>query len=127
MFQEWQAAAGRIARPAGGAQATRERQPPQLHIAPVASGHTVRGDNPFEEIGQFVRTTAAIDMEGAAFYRAATGFPGTHSLWVKGVSDFADSEKNDIYHDYASTVSAVYIICFIQEFVTSERFPLECS
>jgi nucleoside phosphorylase len=127
MFQERQATIAGIARPSAGPQAARETQPPKLHIAPIASGHTVRGDNPFEEICIFVRTTVAIDMEAVAFYRTAAEFPGVHSLFVKGVSDYADGEKNDIYHDYASAVSAAYMIRFVQEFVTSERFPLEHS
>lgn len=127
MFQEWQAAVAGIARPLAGPQATREMQPPKLHITPVASGHTVRGDNPFEEICMFVRTAAAIDMEAAAFYRTAAGFPNVRSLFVKGISDYADGEKNDIYHDYASAVSAAYMIRFVQEFVTSKRFPLGYS
>ncbi len=124
MFQEWQAAVASIARPPAGLLAARETQPPKLHIAPVASGHTVRGDNPFEEICLFVRTTAAIDMEAVTFYRTVAGFPGTRSLFVKGVSDYADGEKNDSYHDYASALSAAYMVRFVQEFVTSERFPL---
>ncbi len=124
MFQAWQAAVADIMRPPVGPQVAGEMQPPKLHTAPVASGHTVRGDNPFEEICLFVRTTVAIDMEAVTFYRTAAGFPGVRSLFVKGVSDYADGEKNDSYHDYASAVSAVYIIHFIQEFVTSERFPL---
>jgi nucleoside phosphorylase len=106
MFQEWQAAVASIARPLIGSQAARETQPSKLYIAPVASGHTVRGDNPFEEICLLVRTTAALDMEAVTFYRTIAEFPGVHSVFVKGVSDYADGEKNDSYHDYASAVSA---------------------
>jgi nucleoside phosphorylase len=119
MFQEWQAAVAGIVRSAAS-----ETQLPKLHIAPVASGHTVRGDNPFEEICLFVRTTAAIDMEAVTFYRTVAGFPNVRSLFVNGVSDFADGEKNDSYHDYASAASAAYMARFIQEFATSDRFPL---
>ncbi|MHB8598582.1 MAG: 5'-methylthioadenosine/S-adenosylhomocysteine nucleosidase family protein [Ktedonobacteraceae bacterium] len=121
MFQEWQSVVAGIARPAALRQTVRETQAPKLHIAPVASGHTVRGDNPFEEICLFVRTTAAIDMEAVTFYRTSAGFPNIRSLFAKGVSDYADGEKNDSYHDYASAISTAYMVSFIQEFVTSER------
>jgi nucleoside phosphorylase len=121
MFQEWQAAVGSIARPLVGPQGVREMQPSKLYIAPVASGHTVRGDNPFEEICLLVRTTAALDMEAVTFYRTLAGFPGVRSVFVKGVSDYADGEKNDSYHDYASAISAAYILSFVKEYLTSDR------
>jgi nucleoside phosphorylase len=121
MFQEWQAAVASIARPLVGPQAARETHMSKLYIAPVASGHTVRGDNPFEEICLLVRTTAALDMEAVTFYRTLAGFPGLRSVFVKGVSDYADGEKNDSYHDYASAVSAAYIVSFVKEYLTSDR------
>jgi nucleoside phosphorylase len=121
MFQDWQAAVASIARPLIGPQVARERRSSKLHIAPVASVHTVRGDNPFEEICLFVRTTAALDMEAVTFYRTLAGSPGVRSVFVKGVSDYADGEKNDSYHDYASAVSAAYILSFVQEYLTSDR------
>lgn len=124
MFQQWQAAVAGIVRPSVKRQPTEDSLLPELHIAPVASGYTVRGDNPFEEICMLVRTTVAIDMEATTFYRTAAEFPGMRALLVKGVSDYADGEKDDTYHDYASAASAAYMVRFIQEFVTSERFPL---
>jgi nucleoside phosphorylase len=120
MFQEWQAAVANIARPLVEPPAARERQQSKLYIAPVASGHTVRGDNPFEEICLLVRTTAALDMEAITFYRTLAGFPGVRSMFVKGVSDYADDEKNDYYHDYASAVSAAYVVSFVKEYLTSD-------
>ncbi|HVB23470.1 MAG TPA: hypothetical protein VNG51_16145 [Ktedonobacteraceae bacterium] len=127
MFQEWQAAVTGIARPVTGLLASRDAQLPGLHIAPVASSYAVRSDNPFEEICTFVRTTTAIDMEAATFYRTVSGFPEVRALFVKGVSDYADGEKNDSYHEYASATSAAYMTRFIQEFVTTKRFPLGYS
>jgi len=83
----------------------------------------VRSDNPFSEIRIPVRDTVAIDMEGAAFYRTVAEFSGMRSLLVKGVSDYADSDKDDSYHKYAATVSAAYMLSFIREYVTGERIP----
>ena len=119
MFRSWQTGIKGIVRPVLQERTHRlDEHLPQVHIAPIASGHTVRGDNPFEEICVLVRNAAAIDMEAVAFYRTVAAFPSIRALLVKGVSDYADGEKNDSYHDYASAVSAAYMLRFIQEFVT---------
>jgi nucleoside phosphorylase len=94
---------------------------PAYHIGTMASGSAVRADHPFDEASFPVRNTLAIDMEGAAFYRAAMDFPGMHALLAKGVSDFADSNKNDAYRQYSSAISAMYMLSFIKEYVTSDR------
>ena len=96
---------------------------PRRHISPIASGSSVRADNPFEDIRRPVRGTVAIDMEGAAFYLAAANYPATKSLLVKGVCDYADTGKDDSYHHYASMASATYIVCFIREYVTLDLMP----
>jgi nucleoside phosphorylase len=96
---------------------------PRRYIVPMASGSAVRSDNPFEDIRTPVRGTIAIDMEGATFYRTVMEFPGTRSLLVKGVSDYADPDKDDSYHQYAAAASSAYMLRFITEYVNSERLP----
>lgn len=95
----------------------------EVYIAPIASGNAVRADQPFADIQVPVRGTLAIDMEGAAFYRTVGEFADIRSLVVKGVSDYADSHKDDTYHSYAARVSAAYVLSFIQEFVNSDHMP----
>jgi hypothetical protein len=68
-----------------------------------------------------VRNTVALDIEATTFYRIVAEFPGVRALLVKGVSDYADQDKNDAYHDYASAVSAAYILSFVKEYLTSDR------
>src|SRR4029077_7123648 len=96
---------------------------PTRHIAALASGSAVRSDDPFRHVQTPVRKAIAIDMEGAAFYRAIADFPGTRSLLVKSISDYADSAKDNSYHNYAGLLSAVYILAFIQEYVTDTLMP----
>ncbi len=99
-------------------------QRPKRYIAPMASGMAVRGDNPFPWLVEYQnRKTIALDMEAAAFYLTLRGFPGVHALVVKGVCDYADMTKNDTYHDYAARASAIYLLTFIQEYVTEETMP----
>lgn len=113
MFQDWKLAVANI-QPSLPAQ-------PAVHIAPMASGSAVRGDNPFEQVRMMARNTVAIDMEAATFYRTIAEYPGVRGLLVKGVSDYADNQKNDTYHTYAAAAATAYMLSFVQAYVTSER------
>src|SRR5260370_20121377 len=93
-------------------------------IGVMASGTPVRGDNPFPWLREtYNRNTVALDMEAATFYDALHDFSDIHALVVKGVCDYADMDKNDMYHDYAAHASAVYLLTFIQEYVTEHTMP----
>jgi nucleoside phosphorylase len=96
----------------------------RCHIRPLASGNAVRSDAPFKEIQIPVRGAVAVDMEGAAFGRIMERFSAVEWLIVKGVSDYADHEKDDSYRSYAAAASAMYSLSFIEEYVTQERFPV---
>jgi nucleoside phosphorylase len=96
---------------------------PALHITPMASVGKVRKDNPFDKIQTLVREAVAIDMEGASFYHTTASFSGTRTLVVKSVCDYADTEKNDEYYEDASRISAIYMVSFIKEYVTSDLVP----
>lgn len=117
-FRGWEQAAKHLARP------LKDQLLPQCHIAPLASGNAVRSDSPFKEVQFPAYKTVAIDMEGAAFYRVVSEFPGIRALLVKGVCDYADQDKNDLYHEYAALLSATYLLCFIREYVTEETMPI---
>jgi nucleoside phosphorylase len=96
---------------------------PRHYFATIASGSAVRSDNPFDAIQAPVRGAIAVDMEGATFYRTVAEFPHIRSLLVKCVCDYADSDKDDSYHDYASAVSAIYVLFFIKDYVTHSLMP----
>lgn len=92
------------------------------HIEPMASSNAVHADNPFPDVQVPLRGAIALDMESEAFSRTMT----RHFLpWlvVKGVCDYADQNKSDVYHGYAAQASAVYALSFIQAYVTSEHLP----
>lgn len=97
---------------------------PVSHLGVMASSMAVRADNPFQELtSRYHRKTIGVDMEAASFYLALRDFPLLHGLVVKGVCDYGDSSKNDTYHDYAARASAVYLLAFIQEYVTQQIMP----
>ncbi len=97
---------------------------PACYIEVMASSMAVRADNPFPQwTRQHNRKTVGVDMEAATFYTALRDFPSMHGLVVKGVSDYGDSTKTDRYRDYARRASAVYLLHFIQEYITQETMP----
>src|SRR5436305_6286066 len=89
----------------------------------MASGSAVRAEHPFEEVRAPVRGTVAIDMEGAAFGLVMSRHPLIRWLVVKGVCDYADQNKNDVYHGYAARAAALYVLSFIRAYVINERLP----
>lgn len=102
----------------------KDSEQPERYIAPIASGMAVHADNPFPWFAEYRnRKTIALDMEAATFYLALRAFPDTHALVVKGVCDYADAQKNDGYHNYAARASGVYMLHFIQTYVTEQTMP----
>ena len=105
-------------------RAWRATDEPKCHVEVMASSMAVRADNPFPELTtQHNRKTVGIDMEAATFYTALRDFPLIHGLVVKGVSDYGDNTKTDRYRDYARRASAVYLLHFLQAYVTEETMP----
>ncbi|MEQ8299382.1 MAG: hypothetical protein RH945_02450 [Hyphomonas sp.] len=78
-------------------------------VSPMASGAAVRTDDGFfATMAKHHRKIVAIDMETYGVFAAASEMPEPKPkvLVVKGVSDFANSNKDDRYQDYAAFVSA---------------------
>lgn len=96
---------------------------PRCFIAPIASGMAVQGNNPFPQLLVHNRKAMFFDQEVAAFYHTLHEHRDVSFLAVKGVCDYADTTKNDDYHEYAARVSAIYLLLFIQEYVTDEAMP----
>src|SRR6266699_1599749 len=122
LFDDWKPLVARLKRPPTSPE-RRKGRTIACHIKAMASGSAVRADNPFEDVRAPVRGTVAIDMEGAAFGLVMSRHPLISWLVVKGVCDYADRNKNDVYHDYAERASALYALSFIRSYVTDERLP----
>lgn len=111
-FQDWKTSVATLPRP------DQQHTLPDCLIAAMASGITVQSAEPFSLLQQHNYKTWALDMETAAFYQVLQDFPHIASLAVKGVSDYADPCKDDRYHAYAARASAVYLLCFIQAYIS---------
>ncbi len=88
---------------------------PQLHFGPMASGEKVIASGDFvRELRKFHRKLAAVEMEGAGAASAAlSAAKHTGFLAIRGISDFADAQKNDDWHDYAASTAAAWTFGFL--------------
>lgn len=89
---------------------------PKLHYGPMPSGASVICDEALftEIIRPQHRKCLALDMETYGVYYACNNSTTSRIdyLSIKAVSDFADQEKNDDFHEFCSYLSASYLkIC----------------
>lgn len=87
----------------------------KAHITSVACGpFVVASKEAIKMIKEPDRKMKALDMEAYGLYYAAH-LCEKKALWIKGVSDFADSKKSDLYHQKAAYVSAYFLYLLIKE------------
>ena len=95
---------------------------PVMHLAPIGStGNKVIEDPElFSRLDIFERKTLGVEMESAAI-----GLVGSlhrvEVIVVKGVSDYADYDKNDGFHEYAAKASAKFLIAFLKKHSIPKR------
>lgn len=87
----------------------------KLQLGSLACGAAVIGSNKIVDdmIMSHARKTKGLDMESYGVYYAARSSINTKAICLKGISDFADSNKSDRYQSYAaytSTSFAKYLI-----------------
>lgn len=93
---------------------------PRVHFGVVASGEKVVTDTELiEELRTDWSQLVGIEMEGAGSALAAYDYGTTPGvLLVKGISDWANAQKEDGWQEYAAEASA----SFITELLRSESF-----
>lgn len=86
---------------------------PKLHISPMPSGSSVISDDKLfkEIIKPQNRKCCGIDMETYGIYYAVKNSTNKNIdfLSIKGVSDFADQDKNDDYHEKCCYLSVNFL------------------
>jgi tetratricopeptide (TPR) repeat protein/nucleoside phosphorylase len=98
-------------------------QPFRLHVGPLASGSQVIEDEAiWDSISQSVRTTLALEMEGAALGQLAhcQRQYGLDAVVMKGVMDFADRGRDDHFKSFAARASAECLLAFLRDHVPTE-------
>jgi nucleoside phosphorylase/CheY-like chemotaxis protein len=100
--------------------AERPRESLEVRIGPVASGAAViaNADKVREIEGQH-RKIVGIDMEAYSLFEAANEAtaPRPTAVCLKGVSDFADSEKSDNFQRYAAYTCAEVFRVLVEEYL----------
>lgn len=91
---------------------------PRAHLGVMATGSAVRGDAAvWSQLCELQRDAIAVEMEstaiGAIAHAARRDF-----LAIKGVSDYADGDKDDRFHDFASRTAAAFLLAFVRAHVT---------
>jgi len=92
----------------------------QLRLGPLASGASVlAAAEQSESIKLQHRKVIGIDMEAYAVFAASdeAPLPQPKALVLKGVSDFADDEKDDTFQPYAAYTSASALRALVENFL----------
>jgi nucleoside phosphorylase/CheY-like chemotaxis protein len=87
-----------------------------MHIGPMASIPAVIQNKKYiDELKKHSRKLIGIEMESYGMFYSADHCtkPKPIPVSIKSICDFADSEKNDIYQDYAAYTSANFIFNYL--------------
>ncbi|MCB1034969.1 MAG: hypothetical protein KDD47_14170 [Acidobacteria bacterium] len=99
-------------------------EPFQVHVAPIATGSRVVVDEEiFGRLSEQERRVLGLEMEAAAIGLVAEveGIP--HFLVAKGVQDFADQEKDDLFRKFASRASADFLLRILRRHLPASDVP----
>ncbi|MEZ4314403.1 MAG: pentapeptide repeat-containing protein, partial [Polyangiaceae bacterium] len=96
----------------------------RVHVGPMAMGNAVVEDPQlFDRLKRVGRKTIGVEMEGAAIGHVGELLP-QKAIVVKGVSDYADRDKDDRYRQFAARASAAWLMAFLRKHL-SPRERLE--
>lgn len=87
-----------------------------VHVGPIASGNAVVKDGVTWETLKVlgVRTVLGLEMEAAAISQVAHRLGIPRWIVVKGVMDYADPNKDDLFKHFAARASAEVLIRMLQ-------------
>ena len=102
--------------------------PPQVHFGPIASGDKVIADDvTVNKLLAQCPELLAIAMEGAGVARAAQHKEGTHFIEIRGISDFADPNKNDNWQARAADAAATFLMTWLRSWPNESSTPSDSS
>jgi HEAT repeat protein/nucleoside phosphorylase len=87
---------------------------PRVFIGPVASANTLLKNPLKRDLLRDEFGVKAVEMEGSGI-ADATWDHEVGYLVVRGICDYCDSSKNDIWHNYAAIVAAAYTRALLEQ------------
>jgi len=98
----------------------------KIHYGSMACGPQVIKDQAFiDQLKSREHSLVALDMESYGVALSASMCSTSSNpiipLIVKGVCDFADTEKSDLWHDYCSYASASFVLALLEQIFSRER------
>ena len=89
---------------------------PRIHVGPIASGEKVIASaDEAERLLSTQRNLIGIEMESAGVASAAfSALKKVGFITIRAVCDFADNQKNDNWHSYATHAAAAFVRAFIE-------------
>ncbi len=96
---------------------------PKVHFGPFAVGDKVVADENY--VGTLTTLHSkliGIEMESyGTASAAANALTRPRFLAIRGISDFADEQKDDSYREYASNVAAAFTVGFLRSALVSQK------
>ena len=89
---------------------------PKIHVGPIASGEKVIADaGMINDLRKYQSNLIAVEMESAGVASAAfSALKQIGFITIRAICDFADSSKNDQWHEYAASTAASYLRAFLE-------------
>jgi len=86
---------------------------PRIFLGPIASANELLKDPVKRDLLRDHFGVKAVEMEGSGI-ADATWISGKGYLVIRGICDYCDIHKNDVWQEYASAVAAGYAVALIE-------------
>lgn len=89
---------------------------PNVHVGPFASGEKIIANyDAANNLKKYQSNLIAVEMESAGVASAAfSALKKIGFIAIRSICDFADSSKNDQWHEYAAKAAASYLRAFLE-------------
>jgi nucleoside phosphorylase len=102
----------------------RTRGLPRIFLGPIASANELLKDPVKRDALRDHFGVKAVEMEGSGI-ADATWISGKGYLVIRGICDYCDIHKNDVWQEYASAVAAGYAVALIESMPSPYRIDPE--
>lgn len=98
---------------------------PRIFTGPIASSNTLQKNALKRDALRDRYGVKAIEMEGAGIADGAWSFDEVGYLIVRGICDYSDSRKDEIWRGYAAVVAAAYTRALLEVLPANQSATLE--